>query len=53
MGTITLLSGMQPAEEFSTLLHEIAHSCGAGIYVALTSAAGPDVPLHADKRHII
>ena len=24
-GKITLLSGMQPAEEFSTLLHEIAH----------------------------
>jgi hypothetical protein len=24
-GTITLLSGMQPAEEFSTLVHEIAH----------------------------
>ena len=24
-GKITLLSGMQPAEEFSTLVHEIAH----------------------------
>ena len=24
-GRITLLSGMQPAEEFSTLVHEIAH----------------------------
>jgi hypothetical protein len=24
-GKITLLSGMQPAEEFSTLAHEIAH----------------------------
>ena len=24
-GKITLLSGMQPAEEFSTLIHEIAH----------------------------
>ena len=24
-GTITLLSGMQPAEEFATLVHEIAH----------------------------
>jgi len=24
-GKITLLSGMQPAEEFSTLTHEIAH----------------------------
>ena len=33
-GTITLLSGMQPAEEFATLVHEIAHLCGAGIYVA-------------------
>jgi len=26
-GKITLLSGMQPAEEFSTLTHEIAHLC--------------------------
>jgi hypothetical protein len=34
-GKITLLSGMQPAEEFSTLTHEIAHLCGAEIYVAL------------------
>jgi hypothetical protein len=36
-GKITLLSGMQPAEEFSTLTHEIAHLCGAEIYVALVS----------------
>ena len=36
-GKITLLSGMKPAEEFSTLVHEIAHLCGAEIYVALTS----------------
>jgi hypothetical protein len=36
-GKITLLSGMQPAEEFSTLVHEIAHLCGAEIYVALTA----------------
>ncbi len=34
-GKITLLSGMQAAEEFSTLVHEIAHLCGAEIYVAL------------------
>ena len=26
-GKITLLSGMEPAEEFSTLAHEIAHLC--------------------------
>jgi hypothetical protein len=26
-GKITLLLGMQPAEEFSTLVHEIAHLC--------------------------
>ena len=26
-GKITLLSGMQPAEEFSTLVHEIDHLC--------------------------
>ena len=36
-GKITLLSGMQPAEEFSTLIHEVAHLCGAEIYVALAS----------------
>ena len=36
-GKITLLSGMQPAEEFSTLVHEIAHLCGAEIYVALAA----------------
>jgi hypothetical protein len=36
-GKITLLSGMQPAEEFSTLVHEIAHLCGAEIYVAPAS----------------
>jgi hypothetical protein len=36
-GKVTLLSGMQPAEEFSTLAHEIAHLCGAEIYVAFAS----------------
>ena len=36
-GKITLLLGMQPAEEFSTLSHEIAHLCGADIYVALAT----------------
>jgi hypothetical protein len=36
-GKITLLAGMHPAEEFSTLVHEIAHLCGAEIYVALAS----------------
>jgi hypothetical protein len=36
-GKITMLSGRQPAEEFSTLIHEIAHLCGAKIYVALAS----------------
>ena len=36
-GKITLLSGMQPAEEFSTLVHEIAHLCGPEIYVALAT----------------
>jgi len=36
-GKVTLLSGMQPAEEFSTLTHEIAHLCGAEIYVASAS----------------
>jgi hypothetical protein len=36
-GKIILLSGMQPAEEFSTLVHEIAHLCGGVIYVALAN----------------
>jgi hypothetical protein len=36
-GKITLLSGMKPAEEFSTLVHEIGHLCGAETYVALAS----------------
>jgi len=38
-GKITLLSGMLPAEEVSTLTHEIAHLCGAEIYVALASGS--------------
>jgi hypothetical protein len=38
-GKITLLSGMQPAEEFSTLVDEIAHLCGAEIYVAPASGS--------------
>ena len=33
-GKITLLLGMQPAEEFSTLVHELAHLCCVGSYVA-------------------
>ncbi len=36
-GRITLLAGMQSAEEFSTLVHEMAHLCGAAIYVALAT----------------
>src|SRR5216684_5467557 len=51
-GKITLLSGMQPAEEFSTLTHEIAHLCGAEIYVALASDARKGTPFGVDKRHI-
>jgi hypothetical protein len=34
-GKITLLPGMEPAQEFSTLVHELAHLCGVGNYVAL------------------
>jgi hypothetical protein len=36
-GKITLLLGMQPAEEFATLDHEVGHLCGAEIYVASAS----------------
>ncbi len=32
---IILLPGMAPAEQFSTLVHELAHLCGGEIYVAL------------------
>ena len=34
-GKITLLSGMQPAEEFSTLTHEMPTRCCTGATVAL------------------
>ncbi len=34
---ITLLSGMQPTEEFSTVVHEIARLWGAETYVELAS----------------
>jgi antirestriction protein ArdC len=33
-GKVVLLPGQTPAEEFSTLTHELAHLCGDGIYVA-------------------
>jgi len=36
-GLIRLLPNMTPAEEFSTLVHELAHLCGAEIYVASAS----------------
>ena len=36
-GLIQLLPNMAAAEEFSTLVHELAHLCGAEIYVALAS----------------
>ncbi len=32
-GKITLLPGQSPAEEFTTLAHELAHLCSAEIYV--------------------
>jgi hypothetical protein len=51
-GKITLLSGMQPAEEFPTLVHEIAHLCGARIYVALISGSVRRQAVRADKHHI-
>jgi len=34
-GRIAILPGQSKAEEFSTLVHELAHLCGAEIYVAL------------------
>jgi len=36
-GKIPLLSGMQPPEESSALVHEIAYLCGGKLYVALAS----------------
>jgi hypothetical protein len=52
-GKITLLSGMQPAEEFSTLVHEIAHLCGVRIYMARLGDTRKDEPFSADRRHIL
>src|SRR5207302_6782318 len=41
-GKITLLTGMQPAEEFSTLVHEIAHEMlHRGERRTLTDQASP------------
>ena len=51
-GKITLLLGMQPAEEFSTLVHEIGHLCGAEIYVALAPGTRRGGRFGVDKRHI-
>ncbi len=50
-GKTTLLSGMQPAEEFSTLVHEIAHLCAAELYVAFAWGNTKDASLHSTKRH--
>ena len=33
-GKITMLPGQSAAADFATLVHELAHLCGAGIYVA-------------------
>src|SRR5579863_4013694 len=46
-GKITLLAGMQPAEEISTLVHEIADLCGARL-----GNAPKDTLFGVDKRHI-
>jgi hypothetical protein len=51
-GNITLLPGLPAAEEFATLVHEVAHLCGAEIYVALASDARKGTPFGVDKRHI-
>jgi hypothetical protein len=52
-GKITLLSGMLPAEEFSTLVHEIAHSCGQRFMWRPPRNAHKDGSITADQRHII
>jgi hypothetical protein len=47
---ITLLTGMQPAEEFSTLAHELAHLCGAGSYVATPTRNRLNRPFHISEH---
>ena len=37
LGLIQLLTKVTPAKEFSTLVHVLAHLCGAEIYVAPAS----------------
>jgi hypothetical protein len=46
------LSKMQPAEEFSTLAHEIATYVAQEFMWCLLLGAGRDAPFGADKRHI-
>jgi hypothetical protein len=36
-GRIAVMPGQSKAEEFSTLVHETAHLCGAATYVALAT----------------
>ena len=51
-GKITLLLGMQPAEEFSTLVHEIGHLCGAESYVAFALESTEGRAPCAENDHI-
>jgi antirestriction protein ArdC len=52
-GRIVLLPGQSPAEEFSTLAHELAHLCGDEIYVALQSSRPFGGGVSAYDGHII
>jgi len=36
-GLIRILPNMEPSETLATFVHELAHLCGAEIYVALAS----------------
>jgi hypothetical protein len=51
-GKITLLPGLPSAEEFATLVHEVAHLCGAEIYVAPGPGMQMKTHCHVQEAHI-
>ena len=52
-GKITLLPGQSPAETVATLIHEVAHLCSRGIYVALQAGGRVFGGVPGSEGHII